>query len=197
MPVARACGSFVGDQEMSSEATIGVPADPPGAADGFDAFYRAMAPRLVVLGRAITGSTSVAEEVAQEALFVAHRRWARVVQLERPDLWVRRVAANRCISIWRRRVVEHRANQRYEQSAGAVSTDPTAELDDGVVWAEVRRLPQRQAAALALHYVDQLTTSEIAEVLGCSASTVQTHLARGRAALAERLAPNEEGADRG
>ncbi|MEZ5183451.1 MAG: sigma-70 family RNA polymerase sigma factor [Acidimicrobiales bacterium] len=182
---------------MSSDATVDAPADPPRAADGFDAFYRAMAPRLVVLGRAITGSTALAEEVAQEALFVAHRRWAKVAQLDRPDLWVRRVAANRGISIWRRRAVEHRANQRYEGSVGSVAPDPTAELGDAALWAEVRRLPQRQAAALTMHYVDQLTTAEIGEVLGCRASTVQTHLARGRATLAERLTAHEEEARRG
>ncbi|HRW38234.1 MAG: sigma-70 family RNA polymerase sigma factor [Acidimicrobiales bacterium] len=182
---------------MSSEATVGVPADPPRAADGFDAFYRAMAPRLVVLGRAITGSTAVAEEVAQEALFVAHRRWTKVATLDRPDLWVRRVAANRCISIWRRRAVEHRANQRYERSAGTAVPDPAAELGDDALWAEVRRLPQRQAAALTMHYVDQLTTAEIAAVLGCRSSTVQTHLARGRATLAERLSAHEEDPRRG
>jgi RNA polymerase sigma factor (sigma-70 family) len=182
---------------MSNEATVGAPADPAGAADGYDAFYRAMAPRLVVLGRSITGSTAVAEEVAQEALFVAHRRWAMVTQLDRPDLWVRRVAANRCISIWRRRAVEHRANQRYERTVRAAPAQRQPGGADEEIWAAVRQLPRRQAAAVTLHYLDQLSTTEIAEVLGCSPSTVQTHLARGRAALRSRLEADEEGSHRG
>jgi len=177
---------------MSRDDVVEALAPVPGSAAAFDAFYREMAPRLVVLGRSITGSRAVAEEVAQEALFVAHRRWSRVASLDRPDLWVRRVATNLCISQWRRRIVEHRANERHAHvSPARVSTDH--EGPDDQLWAEVRRLPRRQAAALSLHYVDQLSTAEIGDVLGCSASTVQTHLARGRAALRDRLQTTEGG----
>jgi RNA polymerase sigma factor (sigma-70 family) len=169
-------------------------ARPDGPVDDFDAFYREMAPRLVVLGRSITGSVAIAEEVAQEALFVAHRRWAKVHQLDRPDLWVRRVAANLCISLWRRRVVEHRANQRHAHTRALVTSGDHEPADDQI-WAEVRRLPHRQAAALSLHYVDQLTTAEIGQVLGCSASTVQTHLTRGRTTLRDRLTDTRGNSD--
>ena len=57
----------------------------------------------------------------------------------------------------------------------------------------VSKLPKQQAAAIALHYVDDLTVDSIAEVLGCSTGTVKTHLSRGRHALAPRLtAPTKE-----
>jgi len=53
----------------------------------FDAFYVAELPRLVRLARRLCGA-SLAEDVAQEAMLVAYRRWSHVVELDRPDLWV-------------------------------------------------------------------------------------------------------------
>jgi RNA polymerase sigma-70 factor (ECF subfamily) len=59
--------------------------------------------------------------------------------------------------------------------------------DDERFWHEVRALPSRQAQCVALHYLEDRPVVEIAEILGCSSSTVKVHLHRGRLALAERL----------
>jgi RNA polymerase sigma-70 factor (ECF subfamily) len=60
------------------------------------------------------------------------------------------------------------------------------------VWSEVRRLPHRQAQSIALYYIAGLTMPEIAETLGISKDTVNTHLRRGRSTLARRLGVGEE-----
>ena len=61
------------------------------------------------------------------------------------------------------------------------------------VWDEVRRLPVRQAQAIALHYLEDLPVSDIAAILECSESAVKTHLTRARARLAERLGTENDG----
>ena len=61
----------------------------------FDAFYVVELPRLTALARGL-GGAALAEDVAQEAMMVAYRRWAHVAELDRPDLWVRRTCANLC-----------------------------------------------------------------------------------------------------
>ena len=53
--------------------------------------------------------------------------------------------------------------------------------------AAVAALPGQQRAAVALFYVEDRTTAEIAEILGCSESTARVHLHRGRQALALTL----------
>jgi len=155
---------------------------PPSDAD-FDDFYQGNWGPLVSLCRGMTGSRAVAEEIVQEALFTAHRRWERVGQLDRPDLWVRRVATNRCISRWRRHVSEQRAMQRAWNMRPADEAGPELDPDAAAIWDAVRTLPRRQAAAICLFYVDDLSTKEIGAAMGCSASAVQTHLARARRAL--------------
>jgi RNA polymerase sigma-70 factor (ECF subfamily) len=63
------------------------------------------------------------------------------------------------------------------------------ELDesDETFWQAVRRLPPRQAQAVALYYMEDYSVSDIAEVLDCSEGTVKTHLSRARAAVARQL----------
>lgn len=51
----------------------------------------------------------------------------------------------------------------------------------------MRRLPKRQIQVIALRYYDQLSLSEIADVLDCSKETVNTHLRRARQTLDRRL----------
>jgi DNA-directed RNA polymerase specialized sigma24 family protein len=64
-----------------------------GEAERYDAFFRAVLPRAVAVARRVTGDRAAAEDAAVEALAKAHFRWTRVGALERPDLWVIKVAA--------------------------------------------------------------------------------------------------------
>jgi len=155
-----------------------------GPVETFEAFYRREMPGLVALARALCGSWAVADDLAQEAMLVAFRRWDAVSRLDLPAAWVRRVCANQATSQVRRRMVEARALARL----GSRRQLPAPEALDGEsFWAEVRRLPRRQAQSIALHYVFDMGVVEIGATLGCSDSSVKAHLVRGRAALARRL----------
>ncbi|QXC59974.1 sigma-70 family RNA polymerase sigma factor [Aquihabitans sp. G128] len=164
---------------------------------GFDDLYRQEWSGLVALGWSLTGSWVAAEELAQDAFADAYRRWDEVGRLERPGAWVRRAVVNRAASLHRHRAVERRGLARLDARAGseadAAGADRTGEraadrVDDPAFWAAVRALPERQAACVALHYLEDRSVAEIAEVLGCRAGTVKVHLHRGRQALARQLA---------
>ena len=155
----------------------------PGAdAESFDAFYAREYRSLVA--HALTGSRTHAEDIAQEAMLAAYRRWDGVALLDAPAGWVRRVCANISTSFVRRRVVEARAAVRLRGNRTEVTE---LEDDDAEFWAVVRRLPRRQMQCVALRYVCGYTVAEIAVVLGCADGTVKAHLARARSTLAQRL----------
>lgn len=155
----------------------------------FDGFYRAHYAPVVRLAYSLTGSRSVAEELAQEAFVAAHGRWAALHGFDRPDLWVRRVVINRSISYRRREATERRVLEHLPPDP-CVSIDP--ELQDETLWAAMRELSPRQAEALALFYVEDQPLSEVAKILGLGEETVKTHLKRGRAALAAKLGTRVE-----
>jgi RNA polymerase sigma-70 factor, ECF subfamily len=160
----------------------------------FDTVYRAEYARLVRTLLVLTGRRDVAEELAQDAFLVAHRKWRTVGAYERPDAWIRRVALNAAVSVARRRTTEARLLLRLgrERPPEPAWTGPTAE-----VWAAIRSLPARQAQVAALVLVEDRSIEETAAVLDCGEETVRTHLRRARMALAEKLAQNEEGAENG
>ena len=157
-------------------------AAPSRRSDDFTEFYRAELPRLVTLARALCG-TATADDVAQEAMLVAYRRWSQVKDYRQPEAWVRRTCANLAVSSFRRRVVELRGLTRLAARPEPVPADDRAEE----FWAAVRTLPRRQAQAAALRYLYGLDVAEIAATLGIGQGSVKVHLTRARAALAEAL----------
>ncbi len=160
------------------------------AAEDFEAFFRREYRPVLGLAAVLAGSRTAAEELAQDAFIAALRDWPRIARLDNPGAWVRRVVANRSVSAFRRRLAEAKALLRWGRPAAAVeAVDAEAKID---VWREVRRLPARQAQAVALTYLHDLSRREVAEVLGCSEETVKTHLERARRTLATRLHDEEE-----
>ncbi|MGZ5405833.1 MAG: RNA polymerase sigma factor [Nocardioides sp.] len=152
------------------------------AFDDFDDFYRAELPRLVAFARALCGA-AVADDVAQEAMLAAYRRWRHVGELEHPEAWVRRACSNMAVSQYRRKLVELRAVTRL---AGRPQPPPLEPPDDAF-WAAVRRLPKRQAQAAALRYVYGLGVADIARTLAITEGSVKQHLSRARARLVLEL----------
>jgi RNA polymerase sigma-70 factor (ECF subfamily) len=153
----------------------------------FDGFYQAHYGSVVRLAYSLCGSVQIAEELAQEAFVAAHGRWAHLHGFDRPDLWVRRVVINRSISFRRREATERRALEQLHDRDGTVERDEEP-VGDAELWAAMRELSPRQAEALALFYVEDQPLSEVAKILGLGEETVKTHLKRGRAALAAKLA---------
>jgi RNA polymerase sigma factor (sigma-70 family) len=154
--------------------------------ESFDVFFRRESRRLVGLAYALSGSRLAADDIAQEALMAAYRRWEDVGRLENPAGWVRRVVANKAVSTIRRRISEAKGMSRLASHQPVSQLPPVADETEWI-WREVRRLPKRQVQVIALRYYDQLSLSEIAQVLDCSKETVNTHLRRARETLDRRL----------
>lgn len=163
-----------------------------GASETFEEFYAREFPAVVGLAFALSGSRTASEDLAQEAFLAAHRDWDRVGMFDRPDLWVRRVVANKSMSMFRRRYAEARALTRL--AAGTATTVPALSADDAEFWAAVRSLPRRQGQVIALHYLDDRPVAEIAEILGTATGTVKKHLHDGRRTLVHRLRLEEDDA---
>lgn len=151
----------------------------------FELLYQSDYSTVVGLTYALTGDRWVAEELAQEAFLRAHRDWTEVGVMTSPGGWVRRVAINLARSRWRRLRAEALAKLKIGSPDHAPSDPPDSSAE--AFWAEVRRLPTRQAQAITLHYVEDMTVAEIANVLGIAAGTVKALLHQGRERLRRQL----------
>jgi RNA polymerase sigma-70 factor (ECF subfamily) len=174
--------------EIADEETT-PPADQAPLLEGresFEWFYRREYRRVLVLAHVWSGNPSLAEELTQEAFIAAYREWDRI---DSPEWWIRTVLANKARSTLRRRYAEARALARV--GARRETTVDAMPAESAHFWAEVRRLPARQAQAITLFYLEDRSVADTAAILGCSESTARVHLMRGRTALAQRLAVEE------
>jgi RNA polymerase sigma factor (sigma-70 family) len=154
--------------------------------ESFERFYHHQYRLVLALARVLSGNPCLAEEVTQEAFMAAYRQWDRI---NNPEGWVRAVVSNKVQSWRRRRYAEARALARMGN--GRESTVDQLPVETAHFWAEVRRLPRRQAQTLALFYLEDRSVTDTAEILGCSEATARQHLMRGRRTLAQRLRVEE------
>lgn len=161
----------------------------------FDEFAAARLPAVLRFAGVLTGDRGLAEDVVQEVLIRAHKRWPQIGELERPELYVRKMVVNEYLS-WRRR------SWRLVPGGAAQDVDDRLAPDHALglaerlaLLAELGKLPRRQRAVLVLRYYEGLPDKEIADVLGCAPGTVRGYASRALAALRVELAPhvvNEE-----
>ncbi len=152
----------------------------------FDTFFTTHYGPMVRTLTLIGGDREAAADSVQDAFVRAHARWRRLSRYDAPAAWVRKVAINRLRDVKRS---ETRRRSREDRAAGA-APDPTPEparLDDDLMDA-VRTLPERQRTAVALHYLEDLSVDEIAQVMAISSGAVKYSLHEGRNKLEPLLA---------
>ncbi|MEW1648153.1 SigE family RNA polymerase sigma factor [Streptomyces sp. NPDC091219] len=151
-----------------------------GAESAEGDFHGFVAARSAALFRGalvLTGSRDAAEDLVQETLERACRRWRTISAKDAPDAYVRRIMVNLANDRWRR----FRRTARHP-----VGSDPVAPGDeygridsrDQLVRA-LQHLPMRMRTVVVLRYFHDLSDAEIAADLKISPSTVRSQLARG------------------
>jgi RNA polymerase sigma-70 factor (sigma-E family) len=149
-----------------------------------ETFEQYVARRGVALLRfagALTGDRGTAEEIVQEVLLRASRRWPDIVATGAVPAYLRRMVINEHVS-WRRkwaRLVPH----GEVPDRRIVSDHAERHADRAALSHELDKLPPRQRAVLVLRYFEGLGDDAIAELLGCSTGTVRSHASRALAAL--------------
>lgn len=133
---------------------------------------------------------SDADDIVAEVFLTMVRCLPRYRQRGAPfRAWLYRLATDQ-IARWARR----RRRQMIKQLDEHPGKQADASQNDR---AEVLRvvlatLPGKFQNALALHYLEELSIAEIAQVLGCAEGTVKSRLARGRDLLRARLSQRQD-----
>jgi RNA polymerase sigma-70 factor (ECF subfamily) len=156
-------------------------------ADPFATVYGAEHGKLVAALTVATGDPGVAADAVDEAFVRAYERWHRVGEMASPVGWIYRTALNVVRRRARRRAVEEQLLRRRPATDIGPPPDWSPE-----VWDALQRLPVRERTAMALRYVADLTTEEIASAMRIAPGTVGSTLHSARRRLAALM---EEEAD--
>ncbi|CAN5409692.1 hypothetical protein BH10ACT3_BH10ACT3_03420 [soil metagenome] len=170
------------------------------AASDFDALFVAGYPRLVRTVSFICGDREVAADCVADAFERAYVRWRKVGRLDDPLGWVRRVAINRATDVHRRRLRGRRAVERLagrsERSLPQdVKISDATSFHDSELAAAVADLSRQQRAVVALHYLDDMSVADVADVMSLSEGAVKYHLHQARDRLRTILQPEPTGED--
>ncbi|MFJ8493464.1 SigE family RNA polymerase sigma factor [Streptomyces sp. NPDC094038] len=145
----------------------------------FQAFVAARSTALFRGAFVLTGNREAAEDLVQETLERACRKWRTIAGKDAPEAYVRRIMVNLANDRWRRfrRLV---VTSEAESGDSAAPGDEFGQVDsrDQLVRA-LQQLPMRMRTVVVLRYFHDLSDTEIAADLGISPSTVRSQLARG------------------
>jgi RNA polymerase sigma-70 factor (ECF subfamily) len=159
---------------------------PPEQGLDLEDLFRAHATPLLRLALVLTGDHALSEELVQEA-FVRLHRAARPPAAGAERAYLRRTVINLSHGHHRHLRVVRRHPAEAPPDRDAAELDAVRRDDQRLVVEAIRSLPVRQRDCIVLRFYEDLTETEIAEVLGLSTGSVKTHLHRARTTLADRL----------
>lgn len=152
--------------------------------------YVRYSPDAIRLAYILTGDRDLAEDLVQDAFVKVARRLGHLRHPDAFGAYLRRTVVNLSHNHFRRRRVEHAVLDRLAHAPSS-SPNPNEELDDAI-HAAILRLPARQREAMVLHFYEDLSDVQTAELLRCRPGTVRSLISRGMTSLRKDL----EGVDR-
>lgn len=143
----------------------------------------------IAAARGICFDTQIAEDVMQEALADIFKRWEKIKNHENLDAYTIRVMISRHTDMrrkWNRKRNENEIEYLEAFAGASVEESSDSILESLMVQSALKSLTPMQRAVLLLHYIYGYTLKDVAEVLKIPAGTAASHLARGKATVAER-----------
>lgn len=154
-----------------------------GDREAFDLLFRSIQARLWRYISNLAGGPDLAEDVLQDVFLIIYRKigWLNDPDLLRP--WVYRIATRETFRVLRKR-------SRWQEEPLNEATIATLAAPEIGVDLDVKMLEcvsPASRAVLMLHYLEDLSLKETAEVLDISIGSVKSRLAYGLRTLRSRI----------
>lgn len=145
-------------------------------ARNFDDLFATEYSSMVRLATLMVDSVAIAEELVQDAFVKLHTKWGGV---ESPVPYLRTTVMNNCRNELRSRTRERKSRRLLREEIVELEAD---EMLDAV-----RKLSERQRAAIVLRFYEDLSEADIARTLGVAPGTVKSLLHRATTELRRTL----------
>lgn len=134
-----------------------------------------------------SGNQSLADDIAQDSLVRAYVASGSFLGLSKFSTWLFRIAYNCFIDHYRKATVDTVSDESLEAQS-VLSDDAT---DDSFryqqLYMALDRIPEKERAAIVLHYFEDRDIKEIASIMQIPTGTVKYLLSVGRNHLKEHL----------
>jgi len=172
----------------------------PDTHQAIEAIWRIEQAKIIASLARITRDIGVAEELAQDALVTALRRWPEQGIPDNPAAWLMATAKNRALDERRRaRLIERKHEEIGREMDEHDTPDLDAALDDDIgddllrlIFTSCHPVLSTEArVALTLRLIGGLTTEEIARAFLAPEATVAQRIVRAKRTLTEARVPYE------
>ena len=158
-----------------------------------DALFRSVQKPLYRCVRGIVGDRAAAEDVTQDVFIILQKS---LVHLRDPALfrsWSFRIASREAIRFVKKQ--HHRTNALVDIDTNMVvddaSIDPLASMAYAELVGIIEKTTPASRVVLVLHYLNELTIPEIAEILGIPLGTAKSRLSYGLQFVRRRFEASE------
>ena len=145
---------------------------------------------------AITGDLEGAADLLQDVFLRLHRFVHRVDTSRPLEPWLYRVTVNQACTWMKRRRWMRPIDEIADWLAGDNSFSPPKHVELKEVWRQVEvalaRLPLLHRTVIVLFYINELSVTEVADILDIPPGTVKSRLHYGRQALRDELQIKED-----
>ncbi|HYP08055.1 MAG TPA: sigma-70 family RNA polymerase sigma factor [Bryobacteraceae bacterium] len=155
-------------------------------ADSFEQVFREREADVLRTAYRILGNWADAEDVAQETFIRLHKHGLRFPNDIALKCWLYRVAVNLCLD-------RTRSRRRFEEVPETIACSTSVEADAirdeqrQTLMAALATLPPKERAAVVLREIEELSTAEVAEILGSTDGTIRSQVAKAIAKLRSTL----------
>jgi RNA polymerase sigma-70 factor (sigma-E family) len=145
----------------------------------FEDFVVARSRQLQRTAYLLTRDHHLAQDLVQTTYARVWPHWSRIT--DDPTAYVRRVMVNTYTSWWRRKWRGETPTEQMPDDGRPTGQD---QVDDRtMLMGALGRLPARQRAIVVLRFLEDLSESETAEIMGCSIGNVKSQASRALAKL--------------
>lgn len=175
------------DSTAASRETALVARAKTGDHEAFEILVRQYKDRVLNLAERIVREADAAQDVAQETFLKTYQQLPGFRGDAKFATWLYRIAVNEARGYLR---AQRRRRARWEKQGALEAAQPlSAEVHEqaGPLVSLLQELPEKQRIALALFYLQELSVTDIAQLVGAPKGTIKAWLSRGRERL-RRLA---------
>ncbi|MEJ2705468.1 MAG: sigma-70 family RNA polymerase sigma factor [Sedimentisphaerales bacterium] len=161
-----------------------------GDRSAFDSLVRLYQRRATHLAIRLLGNADDAMEIVQQAFVTAYLKIDKLRDPKRFESWLLRMVTNSAID--RRHAKRHRSGPigavdcEAKRPASPIENEIGAELAEAIQRA-MSKLSGKEAQAISLFGLENLSGREVAKIMGCSVGTARWHVFRARKKLSVLL----------
>lgn len=170
-----------------------------GDNNAFDELYNLTSKSVYFICLSFLKNESDAADIMQETYFAAFKSLGSLKETDKFEPWIKKIAVNRCKNLLKKKTPEPLEDEVLETLTSAdgeifLPEDYITNQEKRHIIIEImqRKLSEVLYQTVILHYFNEMTVSEIAEIMDCPEGTVTYRLSAARAKIKDEILKYEE-----